>query len=139
MRLRALLPFLLAGSLMSVADASEVGAGPDRAALLAAARPPAEAAVGKPVQFVVRKLVREDRWAFLLAAMQDGRSRPVDWSGTDKAQAAARGMVSDDYAALLWWGDDHRWTVVAHVAGPTDAAWADWPQTYGAPPSLIGR
>ncbi len=124
---------------MSVTDAAQVAPEPERTAMLAAARAPAEAEVGGPVRFVVRRLTVEGRWAFLLAAMQDGHGRRVDWKGTAKADAAAHGLVSDDYAALLWRGDDHRWTVVAHAAGPTDVAWAEWPSTYGAPASLIGR
>ncbi len=138
MRNRALLPFLI-GSLMSVTPVAQAAPQPERAAMLTAARGPAEAEVGRPVRFVVHRLATEGRWAFVFAAMQDAHGRRVDWRGTEKAEAAARGLVSDDYAALLWRGDDRRWTVVAHAAGPTDAAWAEWPAAYGAPASLFGR
>jgi hypothetical protein len=111
----------------------------EREAVLDAARVPAEKAVGAPVRFVVRRLEVDGRWAFLLAAMQDPHGERITWAGTRKAEAAAHGLVSSDYAALLWHGDDGRWTVVTHADGPTDVAWADWPSTYGAPAALIGR
>lgn len=124
---------------MSVAEVAQAAPEPRRTAMLAAARGPAEAEVGRPVRFLVRRLAVDGRWAFLLAAMRSAHGRRVDWARTPKADAAAQGLVSDDYAALLWRGDDGRWTVVAHATGPTDMAWGDWPAAYGAPASLIGR
>ena len=140
MRSRALVSLLSAGLLMSTTETVQAAEhGPERTAVLAAARAPAEAEVGGPVRFVVQRLKREGRWAFLLAAMQDGHGRRITWKRPDKAEAARQGVISDDFAALLWFGDDHRWTVVVHAAGPTDIAWAEWPATYGAPASLMGR
>jgi hypothetical protein len=32
---------------------------------------------------------------------------------------------------------DGEWRVIDHAVGPTDVAWADWPQRHGAPASLF--
>ena len=103
-----------------------------RNAILDAARAPVAKALNKPVRFVVQQLRQEGRWVFLLAEMQEPGGHPIDYKGTSKAGAAAAGMASDTYAALLRQnGGD--WTVVADAIGPTDVAWEDWPKRYGAP------
>lgn len=107
-----------------------------RAALLAAARAPVRAALGKAPKFQVDQLKRDGDWAFLLATMQEADGRPFDFAGTKLADAARHGAVSRTYAALL----RHKaggWEVVAKAIGPSDVAWEDWPQRYGAPASLF--
>ena len=111
--------------------------GPERAAILDAARGPAETTLTRPVKLKVHRLAREGRWAFVLAAMQAPDGSPISYEGTPKAEAARAGLVSKDYAALLS-HSDAGWSVVVQAVGPTDAAWADLAQTYGAPAELIG-
>ncbi|NIJ22167.1 lambda repressor-like predicted transcriptional regulator [Sphingomonas naasensis] len=109
----------------------------ERAALLDAARAPMRAELGKEPKFRVDRLNRDGDWAFLLATMQEADGRPLDFAGTPLAEAAKQGMVSRTYAALL----RHRpggWEVVAKAIGPSDVAWEDWPQRYGAPAKLFG-
>jgi hypothetical protein len=107
-----------------------------RTALLDVARKPVSAALGKPVLFKVRHLRSAGRWAFLLADMQERSGEPLSYAGTPRADAAAHGMVSRVYAALL--RDQAKgWTVVAHAIGPTDVAWENWSEDYGAPESLF--
>lgn len=110
--------------------------GGDRAAILDAARAPVVEALHKPVRFKVEQIKVQDGWAFLYADMQDDHGRPIDYAGTDMADAAAHGAVSRSYAALLKRNADG-WTVVTKAIGPTDVAWADWPTAHGAPPALF--
>ncbi|MGU3668124.1 hypothetical protein ACLBX9_28385 [Methylobacterium sp. A49B] len=114
------------------AGAAQAGTGTPqgaaRRALLDAARGPAEAGRGQPVQFVVHALNRDGPWAFLFARMQrpDGRS----------LGRAADGLASDDYAALLR-QDGAGWRVVDFAVGPTDVAWEGWGRRHGAPASVF--
>ena len=108
----------------------------ERAAILDAARAPVVKRLGKPVKFVVRRLERQGDWAFLIAAMQDESGRPISYVGTPLASAEAEGMVSKDYAALLR-RSGGQWRVVDDALGPTDVAWADWPEKHGAPRALF--
>ncbi len=108
----------------------------ERTAILDAARAPVVKRLGKPVKFVVRRLERQGDWAFLIAAMQDESGRPISYVGTPLASAEAEGMVSKDYAALLR-RSGGQWRVVDDALGPTDVAWADWPEKHGAPRALF--
>lgn len=107
-----------------------------RTALLEAARAPVRAELGKAPKFRVDQLHRDGDWVFLLATMQEADGRPFDYAGTPLAEAAQQGFVSRTYAALL----RHKaggWEVVAKAIGPSDVAWEDWPQRYGAPARLF--
>ena len=108
----------------------------ERTAILDAARAPVVKRLGKPVKFVVRRLERQGDWAFLIAAMQDESGRPISYVGTPLASAEGEGMVSKDYAALLR-RSGGQWRVVDDALGPTDVAWADWPEKHGAPRALF--
>lgn len=110
--------------------------GPERKALLDAARIPAARELGIPVTFVVQRLTRSGPWALLVAQMLDGHKRPIDFERTRLAELARHGVVSDGYAALLR-QDSGGWRVVEHQVGPTDEGWRDWPADHGAPQSLL--
>lgn len=111
--------------------------GATRTAILDTARKPVASALGKPVLFRVAKLGVSGEWAFLHADMEDAGGKPIDFSGTPRADDAAHGVISRIYVALL-----HRtgstWRVVANAIGPTDVAWEDWARRYGAPPAIFG-
>lgn len=109
----------------------------ERAVLLDTARAPVQKELGKPVQFVVKRLSVLDGWAYLYATMQSPGGQPVSYVGTPFAQAAEHGAKSDDYLALLRL-EDGKWQVRADAIGPTDVAWAAWPEQYGAPQALFG-
>lgn len=102
--------------------------GATRRALLDAARGPAEARRGQPVQFVVHALNRAGPWAFLFARMQRPDGHPLDRAADD--------LASNDYAALLR-QDGSGWRVVDFAVGPTDVAWEGWDRRYGAPASVF--
>lgn len=108
----------------------------DRTAILDAARIPVAEELGKPPVFIVRQLNREGEWAFMFADMQQQGGQPFDYSGTRKAEAARRGLVSKSYAALLR-KTDRGWRVVEAAIGPTDVAWEGWPAKYGVPGTLF--
>lgn len=108
----------------------------ERSAILDAARVPIVARLGKPVLFRVDRLTREGGWAFLLADLEDGQGRPIDYAGTPLAGAWNNGMVSKSCAVLLRREADG-WTVVDSRIGPTDVAWGGWASQHRAPPSLF--
>lgn len=91
-------------------------------------------ALGRPRRFTV-----QGRWAFVIAPLrgEDGGAFHYP-AGSPQAGAVARGMVSHDYVALLS-SSGSGWSVVATAVGATDAMWASWPATYGAPASLFPR
>lgn len=107
-----------------------------RTAILDAARKPASEALGKIVLFKVQALRKSGDWAFLLADMEEGDGRPLSYAGTPRAEAAANGMASRSYAALLKQRGES-WTVVDSAVGPTDAPWEGWPRAHGAPEGLF--
>ena len=118
------------------AVAGQVVDSEDRSALLDAARVPVSETLGRPPVFAVRQLNRKEDWAFLFADMQQRGGAPYDYSGTAKAEAARRGLVSRVYAALLR-RDTNGWRVVECAIGPTDVAWSGWAAKYGVPESLF--
>ena len=107
-----------------------------RAAILDCAREPVAVALGKPVLFRVKQLGASGNWAFLHADMEERGGKPIDFTGTPRADDAAHGAVSRTFAALLR-RNGTEWTVVTHAIGPTDVAWADWATRYGAPPAIF--
>lgn len=124
----------MAATMSGPAGAEVTGALRD--AILDAARQPAASALAKPVRFKVEQLKVSGDWAFLFAEMQGESGRPIDYTGTKLAEAAAHGAVSRSYAALLK-RKDGTWTVVDHAIGPTDLIWAGWSKHHGAPPALF--
>jgi len=109
---------------------------PARAAILASAVAPAEKELGQSITLQTKQLRVLGEWAFVHAAMHDTGGKAVSYSGTRYQEAAEHGHKSDKYAALLK-RSDHGWHIEAYAIGPTDVAWQDWPQTYGAPQALF--
>ena len=119
---------------------------PDYRALLGAARSPLDEAFGERMVLGDIQLARAGEWAFLQARMQaPGGGRP-DYAGTDFAERAQAGGMSDLYVALLKHEADASSTPGAHAAwrlvdsaiGPGDVAWLTWPRNHGVPPPLLG-
>ncbi len=108
----------------------------ERIAILDAARVPATQELGKSIQFRVDQLNVLDGWAFVRAAMLDADGKPLSYTGTRYAEAAAHGMKSRSYVALLHAGSAG-WNVVAHSVGPTDVAWEGWSREFAAPAALF--
>lgn len=109
---------------------------PARAAILSSAAAPAESEMHQPLTLKVKQLRVLGEWAFVHAAMQGPGGKAPSYDGTRYREAAEHGHKSDKYAALLKRQGD-TWRVEAYVIGPTDVAWQDWPQQYGAPQALF--
>lgn len=108
----------------------------DGRAIVDVVRPRIEQVLGKRIYLSTKTLRREGDWAFLIAAMQDPHGRPLSYVGTPRAEAAAQGLLSRDYVALLRHNGDG-WAIVVDAIGPTDMVWATWPQDHGAPDALF--
>lgn len=111
---------------------------PDRDRMTAALAPRVEAEIGRPVSFTVNTMRVENDWGWLVAKPWTPEGVQIDWSQTRYADRAADGALDGagtTYALLK--RENGRWRVVDFAIGPTDAAWADWPERHGAPASLM--
>lgn len=135
------LAFILLSALAMNATAGETPHTPatgsaERTAILDAARTPAQQALGKQVVFAVRHLSVMQGWAYLEASMQGPGGQPISYADTPFHEAAAHGGKSNVYMALLQ-RDGDTWRVKDDRIGPTDVAWAVWPEQYGAPRAIF--
>ena len=112
------------------------GDDPARAAILTSAVAPAESELGQSLTLQVKQLRVLGEWAFVHAAMQGPGGKAVSYTGTRYQEAAEHGHKSDKYAALLK-RQGSTWQVQTYAIGPTDVAWQDWAQQYGAPQALF--
>ncbi len=111
---------------------------PERDAMVAALSPAASADIGRPVTFQVTTKRVEGDWGFLVAQPWTPEGASIDWSTTQYAERAREGALDGNgttYALLR--RQNGTWTVTAFAVGPTDVAYADWPQRYGAPASIF--
>jgi hypothetical protein len=111
---------------------------PERDAMTAALAPRVEAEIGRSVSFSVTTMHTESNWGWLVAQPWTPDGARIDWSQTRYAERAAEGMLDGGgttYALLK--RENGAWRVVDFAVGPTDVAWADWPQRHGAPASLM--
>lgn len=135
------LPFLLCLSLVTMTNAQTPPHSP--------APDSAEAkAIATTVRAAIARELKQDvtidldvvniagDWAFATANLLDASGGAYRYTGTPLEEAAAAGGVSNLYAGLLKHRDG-AWSVVTQAIGPTDLAWEDWPQKYGAPTSLF--
>lgn len=113
-------------------------ADPRRAAMLAALHRAIDRGMGQPVKFVVKSLKVQDGWGFAVLVPRTPQGGPIDVGKTTSAEAAREGSYDGDiiYALLRQRGGG--WIVPTWVMGPTDVAWASWPEEYGAPGALLG-
>jgi hypothetical protein len=110
---------------------------PRRKPLLDALRPEIESDLGQKLVFEVAHLRERNGSAFAVVHPRTPAGNPVDFTKTRHAQRQADGVLDGDRVfALLQYRDD-RWQVQEFVVGPTDVAWADWAQDYGATDDLF--
>src|SRR5688572_4218911 len=112
---------------------------PERDAMVDALSAQAGVEIGLPVTFEVTTKTVEGDWGWLVAQPWTRDGAQIDWSTTRYAQRAADGVLDGGgttYALLR--KQNGTWSVVAFAVGPTDVAYADWPQRYGAPASVMG-
>jgi hypothetical protein len=110
---------------------------PRRKPLLDALRPEIESDLGQKLIFEVAHLRERNGSAFAVVHPRTPAGKPVDFTKTRYAQRQADGVLDGDSVfALLQYRDD-RWQVQEFVVGPTDVAWANWAQDYGAADDLF--
>lgn len=99
---------------------------PLRKSLFDLARPSIEAEAGQKVLFE-GSLTQMGDWAFFMGKIVNSGGAEVVPSG-----------YNNGAVGVLWVKRSGRWGLVTTVVGPTDLFYSEWPQTYGAPPSLFG-
>ncbi len=105
--------------------------GEDRIAVMNALRAPVSSALRTTVEFVVQRARVCGDWAFVIARPQRPGGGAPRWAGTVCAgdtSHLAGGLMQRSGAG---------WTLVDHALCPSDVAWADWPEKYGAPAALF--
>lgn len=108
----------------------------ERRQILDSVRGQVESEMGVPVEFIVTCLRATSGWAFGQLEPQRPGGAAIDPADTAFAD---RGDMMDGltiFALFKRDGDD--WVLVDHVVGPTDVAYVDWPDRYGAPAVIFG-
>lgn len=109
----------------------------ERADILDAVRPAAEAVLHPSVEFVVEKMNVAQGWAFVQLEPQRPGGGRIDPAETRLAEDAANGALDGLTTYALLWYRNARWNLIAWVIGPTDVAWDPWPVWYGAPEGIF--
>lgn len=105
--------------------------GEDRMAILGSLRTPVSSDLKTPVEFVVNRARICGNWAFVVATPQKAGGAAIAW---------ARTVCSGDTSHLaggLMRREGATWTLVEYALCPSDVAWSDWPEKFGAPQSLF--
>lgn len=108
----------------------------ERTAILNAVRPKIEAEMRGPVIFVVRTLRVLDGWAFMQLDPQRPDGRPINPANTIWADDIE--MMDGLTVWALARNSTGGWGLVDAVTGPTDVAFFNWPEFYGAPAVIFG-
>lgn len=111
---------------------------PERDAMVAVINPLASEDIGIPIALQVTTKRVEGDWGWIVGQPWTPEGAQIDWSTTKHASRAEHGAMDSSGAiyALLKREND-QWRVVAITIAPTDVAFADWPQRYGAPASVM--
>jgi len=109
----------------------------ERAAILDAVRPAAEAVLYPPVEFVVEKMNVAGDWAYVALNPQRPGGGAIDPRQTRMAQNYEAGIVNGltTYALLLF--RNGRWNLIDWAIGPTDLVWDSWPERFGVPRAIF--
>lgn len=100
-----------------------------RKILMATAREPIEAEIGREIVFVASVLRTDGTWAYLQAVPHNPDGSKIDWRKTPFAAEMKKGVMSDT-AMVLMRKLDGNWGVVDHIFGPTDVYWLNWANAY---------
>lgn len=91
---------------------------------------------GRKILFQVRTLKVDGKWAFADVEILDSNGRRMDWNATAYEQQVADGFM-DQCSQCLFFKKGNHWSVKTMAIGPTDVAWLDWPEKFGAPKSIF--
>lgn len=105
--------------------------GDDRAAILDRLRIPVSSDLKTLVEFVVKRARICGDWAFVLATPQKKGGSAIRWAAT-----VCAGDTSH-FAGGLMRRDGTGWTLVEYALCPSDVAWSDWPDKFGAPQAVF--
>lgn len=111
----------------------------DRIGAVRAVKAALDADLGQPVWFPAETVSFDGDWAWLVGVPSQLRGQDIDWARTRYAERAAEGVLDGGgttYALVQ--RQNGVWVVRDFVVGPTDVAYMDWPQRYGAPAALMG-
>lgn len=111
----------------------------EREAILAAVTPVIAADLGQPVLFEPTTLNTKGDWAWIVGAPRTAAGAPIDWATTSHAARAQEGMLDGNDVYVLAQKTADGWSVRDFAVAPTDVAWIEWPQKYGAPRTLFGE
>ena len=83
-------------------------------------------------------LLREqDGWAFASVRPRTADGKPIDFLRTRYAERQRDGVLDGDGTYALLSRRGGAWKVVQFDVGPTDVAWAAWPEEFGAPAAVV--
>lgn len=106
--------------------------------LALAATPAVSAEIGIPVALHPSVSRIDGDWGWLVAQPWTPEGAAIDWSQTQLASRAENGVMDESGTVyVLLKRENGAWQVVRHVVAPTDVAWENWHQEYGAPASLF--
>lgn len=111
---------------------------PQREAILAALHKEVDADLAQPNKFLVETLKTQAGWSFAVVHPRTLAGGPIDLGKTGYAKAARDGLMDGDTIYALLRKTPKGWVVKAWAIGPTDVAWATWPEEFGAPNALLG-
>ena len=111
---------------------------PLRSVLLDALRPTIAHDIGSPVQFVVKYLRVQGKWAFFAGEPQHMDGTPIDFTQTHYADGIDAGMFDGPFLQALLENQDGSWMVRVFDIGATDVIASGWPGDFGAPCSVVG-
>ncbi|PQM46987.1 hypothetical protein [Mycobacterium talmoniae] len=90
--------------------------------------------LGKPAKLDVKTLNVSQGWAYVNGFIKAPDGQWIDYTGTPFEV----GSHSKRYVALLRDGGQG-WSLVTSRVGPSDVAWANWGEEYGAPAGVVPR
>lgn len=95
--------------------------------------------LAQPVSLGIETARVQDEYAWVIAFPQQPSGAPIDYTTTRYApQVASDTFDGDGLTYALLQREGRAWAVRAFVVGPTDVAYLDWPERYGAPRALLG-
>jgi hypothetical protein len=104
--------------------------------VLVALLPAIEAKLGQPAALKPERVTIENGWAFVDGQTVQPDGNAIDYTKTPYKEAVAAGAFDDGFSALLRL-EDGTWKVLTFNIGATDVPWAEWPNQFGAPTTIL--
>jgi hypothetical protein len=128
-------PGQVTSAVEQVADEScHVPGGAERGEVLNAMRRAVERDLRQPVLFKVSTIRVCGEWAFVVAEPLKPSGGEIKWQST-----ICKGDVSHLVGALSQKDQSGAWRLKDYALCPTDVAWENWPEKYGAPQAVFAE